>query len=267
MSPTPAPKNASNLYTSSGFSRVNRKIAYRLIMATDGPEKSGKTNFAMTMPDPVAIIDTDLGLEGVVDKFQADKELYAISTEVSLQELKELKPEVAAAEAQKVWSRVMKGYLGVLGTARSIVVDNATELWEILRMARFGKLDHVKPHHYAPVNAEYRDFIRLAYDQTTTSLNLIHKIKDEYANDNRTGNKIRAGFSDTGFLVQVNCSCWRAISPKGQPAIPFPDFFHMTVNDCRQNMEIAGMDLSGSDVNFPTLAVQVFPDTKERDWT
>lgn len=261
--PPQAALKSTNLYTSAGFSRANSKVAKRLIMAVDGPEKSGKSNIALSAPEPIAVINTDIGLDGVVQKWQEDKEIWVMDVDINLQDLKTLTPKDAAAEADKAWKRVLKAYRDTLGQARTIVADNATELWEILRMARFGKLDQVKPHHYGPVNAEYRDFIRTAYDQTKTNLILLHKIKDEYVNDNRTGKRIRSGFADTGFLVQCNVSMWRDMT-KEAPA--FPDNFHMTVTDCRQNMEIAGLDFSGSDINFPALAVQVFPDTKEEFW-
>ena len=262
MAPKTEVRN-DRLYTGAGFTRANSQVAKRLIMAVDGPEKSGKSNFALSAPEPVAVINTDIGLDGVVQKWQGDKEIWVMDIDINLQDLKTLTPKDAAAEADKAWKRILKGYRDVLGQARTIVADNATELWEILRMARFGKLDQVKPHHYGPVNAEYRDFIRTAYDQTKTNLILLHKIKDEYVNDNRTGKRIRSGFGDTGFLVQCNVSMWRDAT-KDAPA--YPDNFHMYVTDCRQNMEVAGMDVSGGDINFPTLATLVFPDTKEKDW-
>lgn len=254
----------SKAYTDAGFERVNRKTAHRIILAIDGAEKSGKTNFTMTMPDPMCIIDTDIGLEGVVEKYQADKELYAISPGVTIAELREIKDiNKRVAEAQKAWDRLMKAYHKVLGTARTVVVDNATEMWELLRTARFGKLTQVMPHQYGPVNAEYRDFVRAAFSQNATNLALIHKIKDEYVNEKRTGKRVRSGFSDTAFLVQCNLSCWRDV---GKDAPAFPDCFNVDIIDCRQNMEIAGVTLSGADANFPQLATMVFPDTKEGDW-
>jgi hypothetical protein len=263
-----ARKGSSNgssptLYTAAGFTKANKKAIRRLIFAIDGPEKSGKTNFVLTMPEPVAVINTDIGLDGVVQRWQDDKDIWVLDVDVSLQDLKTLTPRDAAQEADKAWRKILKAYRDVLGEAKSVVFDNATECWEILRMARFGKLDQVKPHHYGPVNAEYRDLIRSSYDQGVTNLGLIHKIKDEYTDDKRTGRRVRAGFSDTGFLVQANLSCWRET---GKDAAAFPDNFHVDVIDCRQNMEIAGMSLTGADAAFPQLAALVFPDSKPEDW-
>jgi hypothetical protein len=41
----------------------------RLLMAIDGPQKGGKTHFALTAPGPIGILNIDNGLEGVVEKF------------------------------------------------------------------------------------------------------------------------------------------------------------------------------------------------------
>src|SRR5258708_17972913 len=49
---------------------------YRLIVALDGLEKQGKTNFALTMPGPIAYQSFDIRLEGVIEKFQTQKMIY-----------------------------------------------------------------------------------------------------------------------------------------------------------------------------------------------
>jgi hypothetical protein len=250
-----------NLFESAGFRRANEAVKKRLIMAIDGREKSGKSHFALSGPEPIGVINLDIGLDGVVQKWQDDKEIWVQDVKVNIQELKELTPQAAASEADRAFISVVKAYKAVLGEARTIVWDNATEIWELLRMARFGKLDHVKPHHYGPVNAEYRELLRMAYDQDRTNLILLHKMKDEYVNDQRTGQVKRAGFADTGFLVQVNALTYRG------PEETVPECFHLQITDCRQNAELAGVDLSGQDMNFATLACQVFLGTKEGDWS
>jgi len=249
-----------NVYEQAGFRRANDAVKKRLIMAIDGREKSGKSHFALSGPEPVGVINLDIGLDGVVQKWQDDKEVWVQDVKVSIQDLKELTPQAAAGEADRAYSAVVKAYKAVLGEARTIVWDNATEIWELLRMARFGKLDHVKPHHYGPVNAEYRELLRMAYDQDRTNLILLHKMKDEYIDDKRTGAVKRAGFADTGFLVQVNALTYR------EPGVDVPDCFRLQIQDCRQNAELAGVEFSGNDFNFQTLAMQVFPGSKEEEW-
>lgn len=252
-----------------GFKRADTPVARRLIMSVDGLDKQGKTNFGLTAPGPMAIINTDDGLDGVIQKFNQEKEImvadYRIDfggarvAKATLEQQQEL-----ANQCDKVWKNIVRDAHEALdGGARTILCDTGTELWEYLRMARFGKLTQVMPHHYGPVNAEFREFIRMANRYTVAEghphdVNLIlqHKLKEEYKNGSdgkgvRTGQYERAGMKDIGFLVQVAVVAWR------EDDVPVPDCFHITVNSCRHKAEVVGEDLTGDMANFPTLAALV----------
>lgn len=259
---TQAKRTTSDIFTQAGFKRDITPTKKRVILAIDGADKEGKTHFALTAPKPMGYISLDFGTDGVIQKF-ADDEIWLAEFRVNIQALKELKAQDAAGEAQKAVRGIMKAYQDVLGHARTVVIDKATQLWEIMRMAEFGKLDHVKGHHYGPVNAQYRNLIQIAYDQDKTNLILLHGLKDEYVADSKTGKRERAGMKETSGLVQCNALCWRDTS-KDAPNVP--DCFHTTVMNCRQNAEMAGMDLNGEDCNFPTMAQLIFPDTKISEW-
>jgi hypothetical protein len=223
----------------------------------------------LTAPGPIAIINTDDGLDGVVQKFHKKKDIMVADYKIDFGTNRIAKPTLEqqqelANQCDKVWRSIMKDYKEALNDgARTILTDTGTELWEILRMARFGKLTQVMPHHYGPVNAEFRDFIRMAYDKTiakghTCDVNLIlqHKLKEEWKNGSdgkgvKTGEYERAGMKDIGFLVQVEAVAWR------EDGLPVPECFHLTVSSCRQNPEMTGQDLQGDMCNFPTLAAAV----------
>lgn len=251
---------------SGGFKRADAPVARRLICTIDGLDKQGKTHFGLTAPGPIAVINTDNGLDGVVQKFQSDKEIMVADYQINLNSGRVSKPTLEqmneiASICAKVWTNIMRDYTEALdGGARTVLCDTGTELWEILRMARFGKLTQVMPHHYGPVNAEFRDFVRMAYDRTRAGgypedVNLImqHKLKEEWKNGSdgkgtKTGEYERAGMKDIAFLVQVAAVAWR------EDDVPVPDCFHLTVTNCRHNPELAGQDLQGDMANFPTLA-------------
>ena len=242
----------------AGFKRAGEAVKRRLILAISGAEKSGKTRFSLTAPPPVAVLNLDIGLEGVVQQF-SDKEIFVSEYRVMSPSLnKNMSQEAIATNASNAWDSILRDYKYALDTMRTVVLDTATEVWEVLRMARFfktfGKLDHIKPHHYGPVNAEYRDFLRLAYD-SNANLILVHKVKAEYINDVRTGRLERAGFGDTGFIVQCNARTYRD-----------DEGFHLEVSDCRQNMSLCGTVLSEEMCSFPFLASLVFDGTSLEDW-
>jgi hypothetical protein len=235
-----------------GFKEADPSIVKRLLVAVESLEKEGKTHFALTAPGPIAVFDFDTGMEGVVSKFAKTKKIYVSDYR-----------RLGDAMTNKVenwlimWEKFKREYIAALEepTIKTVVMDTATEVWELLRMARFGKLTQVMPYHYGPVNAEYRELLRKAYS-TNKNLILLHKMKDEYVKDQRTGNLKRSGFGDTGYMVQVNLRMWRDEDNN----------FHMFVKDNRQAPELTGMDFINEMANFTTLATMTFPGTVDKDW-
>jgi len=240
-------KTAKAKMNKYGFtSAADIEIKPRLILSISGLEKQGKTHFALTAPGPIAVFSTDIGEEGVVSKFTEEKDVYIMK----IDRIDEDSAEQAPAE----FSRFRDAYRQMLrgNEVRTIMFDTATEIWEILRMARFGRLTQVMPYQYGPVNAEYRALIRDAYAYDK-NLILLHKMKSRYINDKRTGEYDRAGFSDTGFLVQVNTRVYRYSPEDGGE-------FAIYIDDCRQNPDLAGEELAGPLCSFNFLAGSVMPD-------
>lgn len=232
--------------TRSSNTTIKRR---RLIVNIMGKEKQGKTHFGLTAPGPIGLLDFDYGLEGVVDKFHGDKAIYPVEYRLG---------EITAGQHLAVWEKAKTMLKDMLKEKelRSVLIDTGTEAWELLRMARFGKLTQVMPQHYGPVNAEMRELIREAYS-SDKNLILLHKMTEIYANNQPTGKFGMAGFKDVPYNVQVNLLAWRDTD----------GIFHTTIQDCRQNADLAGLDLVGELCNFPALASMVFPDTAMEEWT
>ena len=224
----------------------------RIIMSVCGLEKQGKTHFAFTAPGPIAIFSTDVGEEGVIEKFRDEKEMHVM--EIARIE------EDSAEEAPPEWNKFRTAYYTLLKSddVRTVIVDTATELWELIRLARFGRLTQVKPYHYGPVNAEFRTLIRDAYSYDKNVI-LIHKMKTKYVKDKRTDEYERSGFSEMGFLVQVNTQAYRDDPEDGGE-------FNLWIKDCRQNKEMAGEVLEGDMCTFPMMAMMVLPDADPGSW-
>jgi hypothetical protein len=234
---------------SLGLKKANTDITKRMIVNVVGKEKQGKTNFGLTAPGPIVLFDFDYGLEGVINKFAGKKAIYPSEYRIN---------EISAGQFLSSWERFRKEFTGALKEkeVRSILIDTGTEMWELIRLARFGKLTQVMPQHYGPVNAELRGIVRDAYS-SDKNLILLHKMTEIYVENKPSGRFGMAGFKDIPYNVQVNVLCWRNTDDQ---------VFHATINDCRQNSDLAGLDLEGDMVNFPTLATLVFPGTEEGDW-
>jgi len=147
---------------------------------------------------------------------------------------------------------------------RTVAIDTGTQLWNIYRMAEFGKLTQVQPWFYVPVNEEFRALIGMAYDSDKNVI-FAHKNRKRYAQAAKgsekevwDGSYERSGFGEIGFLVQVNIKLTREDDP--------PYDFVATVENCAQNGMLKGMELRNEQIGFATLASMVFPDTDEKDW-
>jgi hypothetical protein len=247
-----------------GFKVANGLPKPRLIISVEGLDKSGKNHFAFSAPGPLAYLDFDIGDEGVIEKFQGQKTIIRPNTSYSTR-FDDGKQKV---EAVKEWTRFHGDYTTALKKLRSVVVDTASETWELLRLARLGKLTQVMPHHYVEVNQEYRDLVREAFEHDA-NLILLHKLKAEWVNGkdgkgNKTGKFERAGFSETGFLVQINLRATRV--DIGERTDESDLGFRMEVLNCRQNPAIQGMVLENDMINFQFLASLVYPEIDPAVW-
>ena len=241
----------------TGLVRSMGGIKRRIILSAEAREKRGKSNLALTAPAPHAIFDFDTGLEGVLEKFSRTKEIY-------IGDYRRDKGLILSqAEWQAQWSKFKKEYVAALSNPaiRTVTIDTATEAWETLRLAKFGKLSQVMPNQYGPANDEYREIVRVAFG-SDKNLILLHKMKEEYvaskanpAIANWTGEYVRAGFKDSPYLVQMNLFLDRT-----------KDGFLCRILDCRQSPVLAGMEIYNDDITFPNIATLVFPDTSEEDW-
>jgi hypothetical protein len=222
-----------------GFSDDYIESPRRLVASLSGREKTGKTHFSLTAPDPIIFINVDIGTEGVVGKFQEKgKQVLIFDVRVPKEATKDV--------YQPMWANVkqciQKAYKLAKGT---VVWDTATEIYELARLAHFGKLTQVLPHNYTEVNNEWRELLRLAYDAKLNTV-FIHKMKPKWVNNTRTADYELSGFQEMDYLSQINLVTYREDSD-GSPA------FSVFVKDCRQNPNIGGQILRGEMCNFEFL--------------
>lgn len=242
------PKVSSTSVKAPAFIRASSAVKPRLVLNVQGAEKSGKDHLALCYTGgPIYVHSFDIGLEGVVQKFQNTREIYVAEYELTIQPGEANEREVGAA-ANVVWEQFVSNYRDSLASTRDsglVLIDTGSEAWELLRLASFGKLTQVMPHHYSKPNAEFRDLVRECYDATNTVL--LHKMKDEWENyldskgqekSRRTGNKKAMMMNDIPFLVQANVQTWTEDRDGGGCD------FHATIMDCRLNQDLKGMDLN-----------------------
>jgi len=272
----------------TGFEEATGEVKPRIVMDASGLEGVGKSHFSLTAPDPIGYLDFDLGSEGVLGKFKhglnglPKKEIYISSYRIPITgkaakkadtEIKKKLTTEAAKQAAPIWDKVVNDYVKALdGRFRTLIVDTGTEMHEMLRLARLGKLTEVMPEDYGPVNAEFRDLVRLAYDSDCNVI-FLHKMKQEWIKrkgskrSDPTDNYIRQGFNGMGYLMQVNLELqwdedWEKTSDDWE------DAFSIKVVKCRHNAKLRGEIIEGADGfnTFPFIAQMVMPETSVEDW-
>lgn len=187
-----------------GFDDSIIETPRRLILSIGGREKTGKTTFGCSAPGPIFYFNVDIGAEGVVGELQSEgKQIFNYDVRV---------PRESANQDtwRPLWSdlkqRVKKVYSINKGSA---VWDTATEMYELARLAHFGKLTQIMPHHYTEVNNEWREFLRTAYDAKGMNTIFLHKMKPKYINNARTNEYEVSGFGEMDYLSQVNLVTYR----------------------------------------------------------
>lgn len=249
------------LYT-LGFGTTESIIKPRLIMSVEGHEKRGKTHFACTAPGPTAYFNLDVGSEGVIEKF-GDKIIpYPMYLPISADTTEDLKKE-----AREIWDNFTKAYNRVqqMKYIRTVIVDTASELWELVRIAWYGKTTQVMPYQYTPLNAEFKKLVNSALTGDKNVI-FLHRLKPVYINDKRTKEYERAGWGEMGYKVQVSCKVGRTDAYEDDDGKEVPVSFHANVRECRQKPEMNGQWFEGDMCNFPMVAAMIMPDIDPEYW-
>lgn len=267
----------THLLEKSGFALATDVRIPRMVLAVRGQDGQGKTHFALTGPDPICHLAFDVGgLEGMREKFVSGD---ATGTPKTIYEIRLRKPRPASKKdkgaqqavkelAQEQQEKMADAFMGALKAgARTIIMDQESDSWELARLAEFGTDSNVQ-HLYAQLNSKYKELLFSVYDYPGVNLALIQKLKKRYigrknpktgeTEDKWEGAWEPAGFGDLRYVVQATVTCWRDGEGERQ--------FHLEVDKCRQNALCTGMVLDGDEISWPHLGSMVFPETTVEDW-
>lgn len=247
-----------------GFQQAVVSAEPRLLLATDGFDKTGKTEFALSAPGPIVVFNLDMGLEGVVEKW-LDKKVVVV-------EQFEIPTFDKQQEYAKLWSRFYDKFRKAVANqdVRTIFCDTGDDVWALERLAEFGTLNprmtqNERTGKYGVLNELYKSLIRMVYFESGKNLILTHKLKKRYVkyknvkgeeNEAWDGTWERGGFKEQNYLIQANL---RHRFTQGEG-------FAIDIINCRQNMDLAGYTLTGSECNFTGLAATIFPNVDPGYW-
>lgn len=234
-----------------------------------GLEGQGKSSLAMTLAElgPIGYVDIDQSFDRAKkpdtrrerDRVKVLPVRYAVG--LSEDETKKICGEAWVAMEKKIRA-------AAAGWAKGIVIDTSTEDWEVIRLGSFGTLTpraRRMDRLYGPVNAKYRTHLRSIYRTAGKHLVTIHQLKDEYVDKMkegemqsvRTGNHVRAGFKEIGYMTDIVVRCSR-IGNKFKGVI---DLCKLPPN----GPDLEGMEIEGDDLNFASI-VALATGTEREEW-
>ncbi len=251
-------KSLSDQLAGTSFAPIDKDVKARVVISIEGKEKTGKSHFAYSAPGPIILMNTDRGHEGVVNKFP-DKEVWESQYDFHPPKKARQDPAAAITWMNERWEKFCDDYAVALKAsgARTIILDNWSDAFEACRIARFGKLTQVLPEHYGPVNVEFTDLMRKAYDHDANVI-FLHRIKEEWADRKPLGTYKREGFKNVGSIVQLVMRSERVDLEKGGSD------FVMRVLDSRHNPDLNGETFENA--TFQDVAMRLMPDSDESDW-
>lgn len=204
---TASPVRAGAIAWDDAPTELERKCVFASVY---GDTDTGRTTWALSAPEPIALIHAAEKIEGIVQPFAREKEIRVFDFSVDLS--KTTNVDEAAALADKAWRQLRAAWYDAFTWARTIILDTDTDAWELIRFAFFGDL---KPSggrietNWGPVNAEWLSMFKHFKHQNRANVIVISQTKDEYTKavkgkmGERTGRTVRATQKNMGFLSEV----------------------------------------------------------------
>lgn len=225
--------------------------------SVQGQEGSGKTDFALSGPAPIAYINIDGGNWKRVRLRYPDKDIRIVDIEAP-----DIPDGANADYIQNLFTptyrKLKNAFVGALSDPeiRTVVVDTMTMGWYLARLASIGKLK-VKAIHYDEVNADFRRLIRQA-EKFNKVVFLLHREKDGYNEEGqKSGGFDRAGFSEIPNEVQDLLRCSK--NSKNE--------FCVEITNSKTRPQLTGQIFTPADGNsFPDIAMRLWPDSLPTDW-
>lgn len=225
------------------------------ILSVEGLPKTGKTHLYSTAPGGIGVQSLDFGTEGVIDKFPDtyfDVREYNFAYDFTINKRGDEATDQADRIKSDYWQPFNDDATSFFAdpSIRTVVWDTASEVWEMLRLAHFGKLMQNPQMQYGVVNAEYKALVRLA-NTARKNLILIHHMNKEYkdVDDGKggtksveSGNYKRIGNNKIENLVHSYIRTHYVEPVKSSKGIVTqPGKFQIEVLRARYNMDANGM--------------------------
>jgi len=176
-----------------------------IIVSLSGFANSGKTHLALTFPDPIAYFDFDIGgVMPVLKKFpgkRVDLKSYPIPI---------IDSDPPKPYASEIWHQVDEDYKDACagGKYKTIVIDTATALWEIIRHSVAEEIHQKKllEVQYTMPNLRMRSLFARA-QLSGVNLVTLQYLADRYVKGENTGELGVKGWQETETKSDIAIWC------------------------------------------------------------
>jgi hypothetical protein len=158
------------------------------------------------------------------------------------------------AAGEKLWTEFNGLNLEVMKEPglNPIIWDTSSYAWTLCRLAKLGKLEQVKPHHYAQANTPFEALL-LAAEEYGKILICIDRMSKEYKMNAKgaeawTGLYQRGGYSHMGYVANVFLEHYQ--TEEGE--------FATRVLQDKINPENNGAELIGLESHFGALCYRIW---------
>ena len=192
----------------TGWDDKVRVIPNRSTLSIEGWDKTGKSHLALTAPEPIFYIDIDDGTTGVIEKFQETKQVFRY---MMPRQSRVGKPKELQDRFSKLWEDLKKQInLALEMPSGTLVVDTATELYDICRLGKYGKMSQVPPNMYQVANSEMDEVMRCC-NQSNLNVIVLHQLETEFGTSEVRGK----GWKNMPFKVQTTIRTGRENGKNG----------------------------------------------------
>lgn len=260
-----------------------------IMIKSYGVTQSGKTEFALSAPDPGIILCVDKQADGVMDNSKPPETRRDNWGWVDY----ELPVDKQAADFKGAWASYRdKLYECVKNAdAKTVIIDGDSDTWDLQLLCDHGKLTQIMPIARTGTNASRRALLSRLYFSGKIII-CTNKVKDEYETvygtdgkpqKDSTGNDLRvktggtevAGYRDNNYLFHLVLEHFRVPAvelPERKvgkimiPARSAPATWGVRVIKCKANTELEGMEFKGDECNLPTVLQAAYPNVGLKDW-
>lgn len=248
------------------YTKADSAPRQRIIGLSVGEVGTGKTHFWLGAPGPIVVQSLDKGLEGVVEKFQADKDIYVAEYDWSPTD------NLDQDEAVLLRDKFIADYEHALQHARTVIWDKESDVWQLFRYAEFGAPND-NPRNYDVLNQRYRKYVNAA-KATDINFGCIEGMKDEWVSKfnpktgkegaRSSGNRLRQGFSELDGLVHITLFHTRERQTDDDGIVT--PVYSFEVGKARGPGGFDVQEKKFEATTFAQFAQMVFPESDDTDW-